>query len=78
MNLLNVGVDCVFELLELQGETRVVGRGIGAELGDAGTVKAGMGAGEEQGDAQAEPGNTVAVSFGILSIMPCRRSRRRS
>jgi len=34
MNLLNVGVDCVFELLELQGETRVVGRGIGAELGD--------------------------------------------
>ena len=38
MSLLNVGVDCVFELLELQGETRVVGRGIGAELGDAGTV----------------------------------------
>ena len=64
MNLLDISVDCVFELLELQGETRVVGRGMGAELGDAGTVKAGMGAGEEQGGAQAERGNTVAVSFG--------------
>ena len=51
MSLLDVGVDCGFELLELQGETRVEGRGIGAELGDAGTVKAGMGAGEEQGGA---------------------------
>ena len=39
MNLLDISVDCVFELLELQGETRVVGRGMGAELGDAGTVK---------------------------------------
>jgi hypothetical protein len=47
MSLLDISVDCVFELLELQSETRVVGRGIGAELGDAGTVKAGMGAGEE-------------------------------
>ena len=46
------------------GRTRVLGRGIGAELGDAGTVKAGMGAGEEEGDAQAGGGNTVAVSFG--------------
>ena len=47
-------MDGVFELLELQGETRVDGRGLGAELGDAGTVKTGMCAGEEQGGAQAE------------------------
>jgi hypothetical protein len=57
-------VDGVFELLELQGETRVDWRGLGTELGDAGMVETGMCAGEEQGGAQAERGNAVAVSLG--------------
>ena len=38
--------------------------GLGAELGDAGTIETGMGPSEEQGGAQAERGNAVAVSLG--------------
>jgi hypothetical protein len=78
ISLLDVEADGVVDFLKLKGEARVLWRSLGAELSDAGAIKAGMDASKEQGGAHAEWGDLITVGLGMLSIMPCKRRRRGS
>src|SRR5215207_4696936 len=57
-------IDCRLEFGELAGQTEIVRRPVGHELGHGGTVEASVDAGEEQSGPQSERSDPVAMGLG--------------
>ena len=75
--LLAAAVDLSLEAIEGRSKGGVCRRSGGHDLSEFGPQEAGVGPGEEQGNAETGGGHLIPMAFGD-AVDECRRSRRRS